>query len=381
MSETYTLYGSHASYLTACSRSYLRKKGIPFVERLPAAPRFREHVRPSSGSHRIPQLETPDGEVIQDSTAIFDFLEARFPDPPAQPEGVRQQLASRWCEVLIDAVLGMVAWHYRWNFMDENYGFVGREFGRSFKPQGTDDEIDHYGRLIADRMEGKRKAIGVTREHFPALEALYFDVLDALEAHFTRAPYLFGGLPSLADHVLMGPIFGHLARDPLPAFLMKQRAPRVFRWAEAMNTPELQAPEFADFAPAWFPDDEIPETLAVFLRLLISEAKPQLLETARCFAEWVEAHPDHPAGTAISEKMDEPSVGRFERDLRGTSLQTSAQAYSLWVLQRGFDWFDTLSAEDQEKGRAFLSSLGGEALLEVRPARRLTRVNNFVAVA
>ena len=381
MSETYTLYGSHASYLTACSRSYLRKKGIPFVERLPAAPRFREHVRPSSGSHRIPQLETPDGEVIQDSTAIFDFLEARFPDPPAQPAGVRQQLASRWCEVLIDVVLGMVAWHYRWNFMDENYGFVGREFGRSFKPQGTDDEIDHYGRLIADRMEGKRKAIGVTREHFPALEALYFDVLDALEAHFTRAPYLFGGLPSLADHVLMGPIFGHLARDPLPAFLMKQRAPRVFRWAEAMNTPELQAPEFADFAPAWFPDDEIPETLAVFLRLLISEATPPLLETARCFAEWVEAHPDHPAGTAISEKMDEPSVGRFERALRGTSLQTSAQAYSLWVLQRGFDWFDTLSAEDQEKGRAFLSTLGGEALLEVRPARRLTRVNNFVAVA
>ena len=45
MSETYTLYGSHASYLTACSRSYLCKKGIPFVERLPAvadAPRVRE---------------------------------------------------------------------------------------------------------------------------------------------------------------------------------------------------------------------------------------------------------------------------------------------------------------------------------------------------
>jgi glutathione S-transferase len=88
----YILYGSHASYATAKSRSYLRKKGIPFIERLPAAPRFREHVRPSSGSHRIPQLETPDGAVIQDTTAIFDYLEARFPEPPGYPPGPRQVL-------------------------------------------------------------------------------------------------------------------------------------------------------------------------------------------------------------------------------------------------------------------------------------------------
>ena len=52
----YTLYGSYASYYTAKVRACLRKKGIPFVERLPSAPRFREHVRPVSGTHRIPQL-------------------------------------------------------------------------------------------------------------------------------------------------------------------------------------------------------------------------------------------------------------------------------------------------------------------------------------
>ena len=36
MSDQYTLYGSYASYYTAKVRSYLRKKGVPFVERLPA---------------------------------------------------------------------------------------------------------------------------------------------------------------------------------------------------------------------------------------------------------------------------------------------------------------------------------------------------------
>ena len=38
MMETYTLYGSYASYYTAKVRSYLRKKAIPFVERLPSDP-------------------------------------------------------------------------------------------------------------------------------------------------------------------------------------------------------------------------------------------------------------------------------------------------------------------------------------------------------
>ena len=64
MKNTYTLYGSYASYYTAKTRAYLRKKSIPFVERLPSDPTFRKSVRPSSGSHRIPQLMAPDGCVL-----------------------------------------------------------------------------------------------------------------------------------------------------------------------------------------------------------------------------------------------------------------------------------------------------------------------------
>ena len=78
MTNTYTLYGSYASYYTAKSRSHLRKKGIPFVERLPSESRFREHVRPTSGSHRIPQLLTPSGEVIQDSIEMLDHLAVSY---------------------------------------------------------------------------------------------------------------------------------------------------------------------------------------------------------------------------------------------------------------------------------------------------------------
>ena len=151
MSDPYRLYGSYASYYTAKVRAYLRKKGIPFVERLPSDPHFREHVRPTSGSHRIPQLETPDGAVIQDSVAILDYLEARFPRYPAFPDTPRQRLSVHLMELLGSEGLLRLAWQYRW-FFEGNAHFVKMDFGRSFRPEGSDAELLHYGNLIAERM-------------------------------------------------------------------------------------------------------------------------------------------------------------------------------------------------------------------------------------
>ena len=151
MDDQYTLYGSYASYYTAKARSYLRKKGIAFVERLPSDPMFRNKVRPASGSHRIPQLLTPDGRVVQDSVAIVDYLEARHPDLPAFPDTPAQRTFVHLMELLGSEGLVRLAWLHRWMF-EENRDFVIKDFGRSFKPQGSDDELLKYGNLIAERM-------------------------------------------------------------------------------------------------------------------------------------------------------------------------------------------------------------------------------------
>ena len=72
------LYGSHASYATAKTRAYLRKKGIPFVERLPAHPRFRSHVRPSSGLPFNPRAPLP---TAARACASARGIESKF-NPP-----------------------------------------------------------------------------------------------------------------------------------------------------------------------------------------------------------------------------------------------------------------------------------------------------------
>lgn len=379
MSDTYTLYGSYASYHTAKVRSYLRKKGIPFVERVPGHPRFREHVRAASGSHRIPQLETPEGAVIQDSLVIFDALEEHFPTPPAYPPGTRQQLAARLLEVLIDATLGKPAWHYRWNYKDEHYGFVGREFGRSFRPYGADAELTHYGDVIAERMEGKRAALGDSEALRPVFEATYLESLDILEQQFRHYPYLFGGLPCIADHILMGPLFGHLARDPVPAHIMKLRAPRVFRWTEHMNAAEILSPEHSDLATAYLGDDEIPPDTRAFLTFCLAQVGDNLVRSVDIYNAWA-ADSDRGPGDHLGDGDDhEPVVGRFAGTLGGVQSNEWVQSYNIWVIQRLLDWVAGLADSARAECRALLAELGGADLLDLRIERRLARNGSFMA--
>jgi glutathione S-transferase len=148
MTDHYTLFGSYACYYTAKTRSYLRKKGIPFVERLPSHPDFRGKVMPVSGTAKVPQILTPEGEVVQDTVEILDYVEARFPDLPAIPLTPRQKVFVHLTELVASEGLLMLAFQHRWLFPEENRPFVRMDIGRSFKPQGTDEELIRYGNAL-----------------------------------------------------------------------------------------------------------------------------------------------------------------------------------------------------------------------------------------
>ena len=96
---TYTLWGSAHSLYSGKARSYLIKKGLPFRERYPSDPDFGSRILPAVGHFVVPVLETDNGEIIQDSGDIIDFLEQRHAEPLLEPQSPVQQ----WVSLIFDA--------------------------------------------------------------------------------------------------------------------------------------------------------------------------------------------------------------------------------------------------------------------------------------
>ena len=377
MADPYILYGSYASYYTAKARAYLRKKGVPFVERLPSDPAFREYVRPTSGSHRIPQLLTPEQEVVQDSVAIVDFLEPLFPALPAFPDSPRQRSFVHLMELLGSQGLIRLAWLHRWLFAD-NQPFVTMDFGRSFRPQGSDAELVKYGQLIADRM----MSYGLpesTPEARDALDDQYRALLGQFEAHWIEHPYLLGGHPSAADYALMGALHAHMGRDPAGLRVMQDNAPRTFRWVEHMLVPDLQSPEFGDRPVEYPADDEVPETALALLHFIADHYGEGFVLDSLAFQQAM-ARQDVAAGHALAPDNDQPFLEREAVHFRGEDREHAADLHTTWVAQRAQTHFQAQPPDGREGIREMLGKSTALDLLEIPVDYAIERQSNRLVV-
>ena len=182
--------------------------------------------------------------------------------------------------------------HYRWSYRAEQEAFLRAEFGR-LRYSGPDRAArDDAGRQLMDYFNGFLPLLGVTEATIPTVERAYLELLEALDQHFQQWPYLLGGRPSIADFGFMAPLFAHLARDPVPATLMKNRAPERVQLDRA-HEPRRRLPT-GNFRvmPESFPaDDAIPESLDPVLRLVFQDWGPQLLADAAHYNAWVGTRP------------------------------------------------------------------------------------------
>lgn len=375
------LYGAPASLYTAKVRAFLRARGVPYVERFPSHPRYRDVVKPAVESHRIPAVEFADGLILQDSAVILDELERRYPDPNAARMGPRQALATQLLEVLGDRGLAKPAMHYRWNFPEVNEGFVIGEFGRSLRFPAPAEEVERLGQRVASRMSSYLPMLGIEPRTVPVIEQVYGETLALLNTHLSEHPYVLGGAPSRGDYALMGPLYGHLARDPYPLQLMQRTAPLVFRWTERINGAEAETPEFPDRARDLPANDEVPPTLSAFMRHVFRGYAEELTLSAQRFNAWVAANPNAPAGAWISpEGADQPALGAILVDYHGVTVEQQALGHSLWLLQRTLDLMNGLTGVERAAAETFAREAGAEAVLSIRLARRLTRVRGRLAV-
>lgn len=379
----YILWATPHSLYAGKARSYLIKKGVPYREVIASDPEFLSQIIPAVGHMVIPVVRTPEGQVVQDTTDIIDLIEARTPTPDFTPPGPVQRVVAAFLDAFGSNYLLPLAMHYRWSYRDQQDLFLRTEFARAIPQMPHAERLEVAGKLMT-KFAGFLPNLGVTEAVIPAMEASYAELLAVLDTHFQAHPYLLGGRPSIADFGMMAPLYAHLARDPVPAFLMKTTAPNVFRWTERMNTPALVDTDYPAYPDATFPaDDALPETLEAVLKVAFAQWGPGLTADVACFNQWVARLDDSAPGTLVSHngaRQVHPHVGRISYPWRGVTMERGSQPHSLWHLARAQALAARLDGADAARLNAVLDCTGGAEVMAIRTARPIVRENNVLVL-
>jgi glutathione S-transferase len=356
--NAHRLYGVPHSLYTGIARCYLRTQGIDYIEIPTSDPDFADRIMPAIQRSIIPVLETSEGEIVQDSLDIIDHFEKQGVRYSAYPDGLLQRVLAVIIQYYGTQAMLPHAMHYRWTYRDGQEEFLRDQFAAG---SGT-----AMAEKIMSRMNSYLPQLGVNEHTIPEIEASYEQLLDTLNAHFAEHPYLFGGRPSIADYGLIGPMFAHLGRDPVPGNIMKVRAPKVFRWVERMTAPGLDTPEFPGYGDQFLADDAIPQTLEPLFRQITDEIFPMLTDKLS-FMDGLIAEHQPEDGQPVSAKPHQRYVGAVETSFRGVPVQAGIQPYLLYVLRQGDEMLAEGSADDQARVREALTDRG---LAEALPGDR-----------
>lgn len=364
----HVLYGMPHSLYTGKVRCYLRKQSIPYREIGTSHPSFAAQIIPKIGRGIIPVVVTPEGTIIQDSIDIIDHFEKQGVPYSAYPTGPLQRVLGILIEYYGSQALLRHAMHYRWSCYEQQAHFLKDAFST-----GAGSAV---AEKVMMRMQSYLPQLGVNKQSIPAIEESYELLLDVLDAHFAQHPYLFGGIPSIGDYGLIGPLFAHLGRDPVPARIMKIRAPRVFRWVERMTAPNLDVPELPDYEAAYVHGDAVPVTLEPLLRQMSEEMFPELTDKFAFMDAWV-AQRQPRDREPVTEKPHQRRLDTVQTHFRGIPIESGVEPYLVYVLRRADRVMDDLDDTDRARVTGYLKKFGLERGLFGKRGYSVGRINNI----
>lgn len=369
------LWSAPCSAWSGKARSYLIKKGVAFTELFPSHPRYQSEIMPAIGYFVMPVLELPDGTLIQDSTEIILHYEEQLPTPALIPDSPLQHAVAWLLSFIGSELFSTPGLHYRWNYIDRQRAYIESAFAEIISPARTREQQRADITPVVSRFSAWPENLGVNAATIPTVEAAYEECLQVLDNHFLNYPYLLGGRPSIADFGLMTFFFAHFARDPHPSAVMKQHGPRVYRWTERMNLPQLADGQYPEIPTTYPEGDSIPSSLEDVLRCLFENCGPEMQGMLDVFNGWVDANENLPAGTEVNSNPEElgahPPLGKYTYEIKGTTFERISFVDPIVHFQRVLDAVNQLDGADRSRFDALMQRCGGTALMSMAPGRRL----------
>ena len=346
------LLGAQCSRYSARVRSYLIKKGIPYVERVPTAWTFKVTIARRFGDPAVPVLITPEGEWIADSETILDWLEASHPKDSIRPSdpvhAFFAALAGVWASEFWPPVDLATRWLER-----TAYPWWYEELGEGMLPGAPKFMKNALAGNVARTIQAHLPRLGIAVETMPLISRWARTMMDALEMHFTRRPYLLGERATRFDYGLIVPFYGHLVRDPWSRDEYLMPRPNLHAWVWRMNQPYLTSD-----APPWpAVGTPLPATLQPVVRSIFGEMLPFVEGT---LAEVRRVLPNLSQGARIPRFLGEVSY-----PYAGDVHRRQALPFTLWLIQRVLDLVARMPPADADRVRQWVKDSGGSRLLEL----------------
>ncbi len=367
MKKDYTLHGWQLSYFSGKTRGYLNFKGLDFEDKNVNAYDLMVRIPKKTGAMVMPAIQTKQGEWLQDSTIIMEELDKRHPESCVTPTTPKQLMAAMLLEAWLDEWWIPIGMHYRWSY-SENYSLFINDASKGLLPYVPNVLRKPVAKKIAKGLQDFLPLAGVRKEQFKMMESWTEKTLDVFESHFAQHKFLLGDKPSIADFALLGPMYGHLNRDPAPKRDLLDVRPNLQNWVERCHAGEGKQ-------GAYLKNDEIPETLTPIFKTIFEEFYPMVDDIVVKLKQFV-ADKNKTSGDHISR-----SVGDITFPMNGERFSRAGLPYTVWMMQRIQGCFQTLTSKDKQQVDSWSQQYGYQSLSnqDLGPELKRTAVTTQLA--
>lgn len=204
------------------ARRMLRFKGVDFdVVEYPGFSATRAMKLSPAG--KLPVLDI-DGERIQDSSNIAEWLEQRIPDPPLYPDTPRKRAVARVWEETADESLFWFELYFR--FADEPEACAASVDLLCAGRTGVERAL--FGAIVPSMMQRRLRTQGLGKLGCDEVIARFAQHLDTVSDALGDGAWLVGDAPSIADIAVVAQL-SEVARTS-PRRTMITERPRVADW-------------------------------------------------------------------------------------------------------------------------------------------------------
>ena len=302
--------------------NYFQIRSIPYVRRVDAYPSFEKKMKKMVGVHQMPAVVLPDGRWMTDTTKMIQWFESKHNKSSILPKNPVQNFICLLIEDWADEWWWRPAMHYRWHYKE------GAEFASDHLAKellGTFPAPHFLKKMFLARRQRKGYTVGdgISQDNKDAVEANVRNLFSNLEKIFSKRPFIFGEIPSLADIGLSGPFYRHFALDPVPLKIIKSEAPSILNWLDALQNTQLKNSEHG------YIEDDLPGDLDPLLEEIGGIYLPYLCKNVQ----------------AVKSKKKYFEFSSGELNIRKARFSQ----YRVWCLKELQKKFCSLPEDDQSK--------------------------------